>query len=309
MITVKDVKKAYGRIRDTVIHTPLLPMKFGDANLYLKCENLQRGGSFKIRGAFNSVAALSPAQRKKGVIAYSSGNHAQGVALAGKILGVKATIVMLNASIKEKVEQTKAYDAEVILGGNSSTEIKEVAEKLAEQKGYTIIPPFNHPNTMAGQGSVGLEILEDLKDVKTVVVPIGGGGLISGVAAAIKGLKKGVRVIGVEPEGAPKMSRSLHAGQLVTLPGTSTIADGLKPVRAGELTFEVVRKLVDEVITVADGEILAGMSHLIKKEKLMVEPSGAASFAAVQSGKVPIKGKTVCVLSGGNANFELLKTL
>jgi threonine dehydratase len=309
MITTKDVRAAYGRVKNFVIHTPLLPMKFGDPNLYLKCENLQRGGAFKIRGAYNSIAALSPAQRKKGVVAYSSGNHAQGVALAARVLEVKAVIVMLNQSVKEKLEQTRAYGAEVILGGEKSEEIKAKAEALAKERGYTVIPPFNHPNTMAGQGTVGLEILEDLKDVKTIVCPVGGGGLISGVAVAVKGSKKGVRVIGVEPEGAPKMSRSLHAGQLVTLPGTNTIADGLKPVRAGELTFEVVTKLVDEVITVADGEILAGMSHLIKKEKLMVEPSGAASFAAVQSGKVPVKGKTVCILSGGNANFELLKTL
>jgi threonine dehydratase len=162
---------------------------------------------------------------------------------------------------------------------------------------------------MAGQGTVGLEILKDMGDVKTVVVPIGGGGLISGVATAVKNSKKGIRVVGVEPEGAPKISRSLHAGQLVTLQGTSTIADGLKPVRAGELTFEVIRKLVDDVVTVSDGEILAAMGHLVKREKLMVEPSGAASFAAVQSGKVPVRGKTVCILSGGNANFEIVKGL
>jgi threonine dehydratase len=309
MISLRDVRQARERVRSVVVRTPLLAAKFGPENLFFKCENLQRGGAFKIRGAYNSICRLPPARRKRGVVAYSSGNHAQGVALAARILKVPATVVMLNGSIAEKVEQTRAYGADVVLGGNASEEIKAKAEQIASEKGLTLIPPFNHPDTMAGQGTTGLEILEDLKTVKTLVVPIGGGGLISGIAVAVKGSRKGVRIVGVEPEGAPKITRSLHAGHLVTLPATHTIADGLKPVRAGELTFEVIQKLVDEVVTVADGEILAAMAHLIRKEKLMVEPSGAASFAAVQSGKVEIRGPTVCVLSGGNANFELVKTL
>lgn len=309
MITLDDIRRAQQRLDGVVIQTPLLPLKFGAKGIFLKCENLQLAGSFKIRGAYNNIAQLSAEQKKRGVVAYSSGNHAQGVALAARMMGVPATIVMLNSSISEKVDQTKAYGAEVILGGNLSEEIKARAEKVAAERGYAVVQPFNQAGTIAGQGTVGLEILAALPQVETVVVQIGGGGLISGIATAIKSLRKQAHVIGVEPAGAPKMTRALEAGGPVTLPGTDTIADGLKPVRCGDLTYAHVKAHVERVVLVTDDEIRDGMRHLIRREKLMVEPSGAAAFAAVQCGKVEAKGPTAIVLSGGNADLGLVKSL
>jgi threonine dehydratase len=309
MVTLADIRQARERIKAVAIHTPLLAAKFGPANVYFKCENLQRGGAFKIRGAYNNLAQLTPDVRARGVTAYSSGNHAQAVALAAKLFGVPATLVMLNQSVAEKVAQTEEYGAEVIFGGDSSEKIKTRAERIAADRGMTVIPPFNHPWTIAGQGTAGIEILEDLPEVETVVVPIGGGGLISGIATAVKETRPSVRMIGVEPEGAPKMLESLRAGQLVTLPSTNTIADGLKPVRAGDLTFAAVRSYVDDVVLVPDSAIVEAVAQLMKQEKLVVEPSGAASFAAVRSGKVAVSGPTVCVLSGGNITADLLRSL
>ena len=309
MVTLADIRQARERIKAVAIHTPLLPAKFGRQSVYFKCENLQRGGAFKIRGAYNNLVELAPDVRARGVIAYSSGNHAQAVALSAKLFGVPATIVMLNQSVSEKVAQTKAYGAEVIFGGDSSEEIRACAERVAAGHGMTLIPPFNHPGTIAGQGTVGLEILEDLAEVKALVVPIGGGGLISGIATAVKELCPSVRVIGVEPEGAPTLFESLRAGRLVTLTGTNTIADGLKPVRAGDLTFEAVRRYVDEVVLVPDSAIMEAVAQLVKQEKLVVEPSGAASLAAVRAGKIVVSAPTVCVLSGGNITAELLRGL
>lgn len=309
MVSLDEIRQARERIRRVALHTPLLPAKFGPDHVWLKCENLQRGGAFKIRGAYNSILRLDPAARARGVTAYSSGNHAQAVALAAKLVGVPACIVMLDQSIPEKLDQTRAYGAEVILGGASSEQIKNRAEALARERGYAIIHPFDHPDTIAGQGTVGLEILEDLPDVRTVVVPIGGGGLISGIAAALKETRPDVRVIGVEPEGAAKMYESRRAGRLITLPGTNTIADGLKPVRGGELTFQHIQRFVDEIVLVSDPQMLDAMGRLIRQEKLVVEPSGAAAFAAVLAGRVRIDGNTVCVLSGGNLRLDLLKSL
>lgn len=306
MITLQDVKRAAKVVSKVAIRTPLLPMKFGERpDVWLKCENLQRAGAFKVRGAYHLVATLSPKVRRRGVVAYSSGNHAQGVALAAQLLGVPAVIVMLDQSVPHKVEGTKSYGAEVILGGASSEAIKDRAEAIAAERGMTLVPPFNHPKIIAGQGTVALEILQQLPSVKCVLVPIGGGGLTSGVATVLKTAKRGIRVIGVEPEGAAKMHDSLAKGELVTLPGTNTIADGLKPVRAGELTFEHVRRYVDEVVLVSDAEILDAARHLILKEKLVVEPSGAATVAAIRSGRARLpKGPAVAVLSGGNADVE-----
>lgn len=303
MITLDDLRDAHERVKRVTLRTPILPLKFSDRpDVFLKCENLQRTGAFKLRGAYNTISRLPASCR--GVTASSSGNHAQGVALAAKTCGKSACIVMLNSSIRTKVEGTKSYGAEVILGGETSVLIKERAEREAAERGFTYVPPFNHPHIIAGQGTVGLEILEDLPGVKAVVVPIGGGGLSSGVSTAIKESNPGVKVFGVEPVGAANMYESLKAGELVTLPRVDTVADGLKPLRAGDLTFAHVRKYVDEVVLVTDEEILDAARHLILKEKLVVEPSGAATVAAIRAGKLKLPdGPVVAVLSGGNADL------
>jgi threonine dehydratase len=310
VISLADIRRARKRIEKAVLRTPVLPLKVGRPDTWLKCENLQRSGSFKLRGAFNKIASLSPAERKRGVVAYSSGNHAQGVALAGQIFGIPTAIVMLDQSVAHKVEGTKSYGAEVIFGGTSSEEIKARAEAIAVERQRTLIRPFDDAFIIAGQGTIGLEIVEQVKDLKAVVVPVGGGGLSSGVATAVKSLRPRVKVFGAEPAGAPKMSESLKKGELVTLPGTNTVADGLKPVRASDITFEHVRKFVDDVVLVSDEEILAATRHLIYREKLVVEPSGAATTAAILSDKLKLpKGAVVAVISGGNVDLRLVPGL
>ncbi len=302
MVTLADIRAAHEVVSKVAIRTPILPLKFSDReHTYVKCENLQRTGAFKIRGAYNRISRL-PASCP-GVTASSSGNHAQAVALAARLRGIKACVVMLDQSMPHKVEGTKSYGAEVILGGRTSTAIKERAEREAAERGYVYVPPFNDPDIIAGQGTAGLEIVQDLPDVKAVVIQIGGGGLISGVATAVKESRPGVKVFGVEPTGATAMYESIRKGELVTLADTNTIADGLKPIRVGELTLEHVRKYVDEIVLVTDEAILEATRHLILREKLVVEPSGAATLAAVRSGKLKLPdGPVVLLLSGGNAD-------
>jgi len=304
MVKLSDIRAAAVRIKDIAIETPLLPVKFSERpGLFLKCENLQRTGAFKIRGAANRVARLP--KSCKGVTASSSGNHAQAVAYAARARGIQACVVMLDQSVAHKIEGTKGYGAEVILGGPDSVLITRRAKKEAEERGWTFIPPFNDPDIIAGQGTVGLEIARQLKDVKAVVVQIGGGGLISGVATAIKEALPKCKVFGVEPEGAPTMSRAVEAGKVVTLESTKTVADGLKPLEVGPLTLEHVERYVDGLALVSDEEILEAARHLLLKEKLVVEPSGAAALAAVRSGKLKLpKGPVAVVLSGGNADLR-----
>jgi threonine dehydratase len=306
MVTLADIRAAHKIVSKVAIRTPILPLKFFDRpDTYVKCENLQRTGAFKIRGAYNRIAKLP--KSCKGVTASSSGNHAQAVAYAARSRGIKACIVMLNQSVPHKVEGTKSYGAEVILGGDNSVLITERAEREAAERGYTFVHPFNHPDIIAGQGTVGLEIVQDLKDVKSVIVQIGGGGLSSGVATAVKESNPKIKLFGVEPEGAPAMRAALDAGKLVTLPSVNTIADGLKPLRVGDLTLQHIGKYADDVVLVSDDEILAATRHLILKEKLVVEPSGAAALAAVMSGKLKLpKGPAVAILSGGNADLKMI---
>ena len=306
MVTLADIRAAQKVVSKIVIRTPILPVKFSDRpETFVKCENLQRTGAFKLRGALYRISKLP--KSCKGVTASSSGNHAQAVALAAKLRGIKACIVMLDQSVPHKIEGTKSYGAEVILGGTTSVVIKERAEREAAERGYVYVPPFNDPDIIAGQGTVGLEIVQDMPGVKAVVVQIGGGGLSSGVATAVKETNPRIKVFGVEPAGAAKMLPSLKAGKIVTIDKIDTIADGLKPTRVEELTFEAVGKYVDEVVTVTDDEILAAMRHLVLKEKLVVEPSGAASFAAIMAGKLKLpKGPVVAILSGGNADLKLV---
>ena len=306
MVTLADIRAAHKIVSKVAIRTPILPLKFFDRpDTFVKCENLQRTGAFKIRGAFNRIARLP--KSCKGVTASSSGNHAQAVALAARMRGIKACIVMLDQSVPHKVEGTKSYGAEVILGGNNSVLITERAEREAQERGYVFVPPFNDPHIIAGQGTVGLEIVQDLKDVKSVIVQIGGGGLSSGVMTAVKESNPKIKLFGVEPAGAAKMRAALDAGKLVTLPSVDTIADGLKPLRVGNLTLEHVGKYADDVVLVSDEEILATTRHLVLKEKLVVEPSGAAALAAVMFGKLQLpKGPAVAILSGGNADLKMI---
>jgi threonine dehydratase len=304
MVSLAEIRAAREAVAAAAIRTPLLPLKVCERpGVYLKCENLQRGGAFKIRGAFHKISRLPSGC--PGVTASSSGNHAQAVALAAARRGLKAVIVMLDQSVPHKLEATRALGAEVILGGRTSVAIKERAEREAAERGFVYVPPFDDPEIIAGQGTVGLEILEDLPDVRSVVVPVGGGGLISGIAAAIKESRPHVRIFGAEPEGAPKMTLSLQRGQIVTIPEPQTVADGLKPSRVGELTFEHARRYVDGMALVSDAEILAAARHLLLREKLVAEPSGAAALAAILSGKLPLPdGPAVAVLSGGNADLR-----
>ena len=264
-------------------------------------------GAFKIRGAYNMLAQLPPEALQRGVITYSSGNHGQAVALAARTLGAPAVIVMPTTAPSIKVEGARAYGAEVTFAGTTSLDRKQRAEELARERRLTIVPPFDHSMIIAGQGTVGLEILEQCPDVGAVLVEVGGGGLSSGVSAAIKQRAPHIRVVGVEPEGAPKMKRSLEAGHVVTLDKTGSIADGLLTVRPGDLTFEHVRAFVDEVVTVPDDEIVRAISWLFRNARLVVEPSGAVTVAALMRNLghiAPSRGPVVAIVSGGNVEPE-----
>ena len=312
LVTLADIEAAAGRVRAAARVTPLIEVAYpasapgastGGARLWLKCENFQPMGAFKIRGAYNMVAQLPPEDVQRGVITYSSGNHGQAVALAAKLLGVHAVIVMPTTAPAVKVEGARGFGAEGTFAGTTSLERKQRAEEIAAERGLTMVPPFDHPMIIAGQGTVGLEILEQCPDVATVVVEVGGGGLSSGVAAAIKQRAPHVRVVGVEPEGAAKMKRSLEAGAPVTLDKVASIADGLMTVRPGDLTFEHVRRYVDEVVTIAEADIIRGIAWLYRHARIVVEPSGAVTTAAVMRGLGgidPSKGPVVAIVSGGN---------
>lgn len=277
------------------------------SSVFLKCENLQPMGAFKIRGAYNMIAQLPADALKRGVITYSSGNHGQAVALAARRLGAPAVIVMPTTAPAVKVEGARSYGAEVIFEGTTSLHRQARAEKEAAARGLTMVPPFDHRWIITGQGTAGLEILEQCPDVATVVVPVGGGGLASGTAAAIKQAKPSVRIVAVEPEGAAKMSASMAAGHPVTLPSSASIADGLMNLRPGDLTFAHVRQFVDAVVTVSDADLAASVKWLARNARLVVEPSGAATLAAVALGLGGIdasQGKVVAIVSGGNVAPE-----
>ena len=310
MITLEDIRQAAERVRPVARVTPLVDVSgLARHPLFLKCESLQPGGAFKIRGAYNMVAQLTPEQRQRGVVTYSSGNHGQAMALAARELGAPAVVVMPTTAPPIKIEGARAFGAEVIFAGTTSTERRTRAEEEAAARGLTMVPPFDHEWIIAGQGTLGLEVLEQAPDVATILVPVGGGGLLAGVAAAVKLSKPGVRVIGVEPSGAAAMKASLAAGEPVTLPKTESIADGLMPVRPGDLTFAHAREYVDEVITVDDAQIIDAVIWLFTKAKIVAEPSGAATAAAALSGRVPSPGPVVAIVSGGNISLDRLEEL
>ncbi len=302
-VTIESVRDAARGLRGVAVRTPLLPAGWLServgAEVRLKCESFQPIGAFKLRGAYTMVARLPESERARGVITYSSGNHAQAVAFAARAFGITAVIVMPENAPAVKVEGTRRLGGEVVLEGVTSEERRARAEAIREERGLVMIPPFDHPDIIAGQGTVGLEILEDWPEVETILVPIGGGGLISGVAAAVKGSGAGTRVVGVEPIGSAAMRRSLDARELVTLDRVDSIADGLLPTRVGELTFAHCRDLVDDVVLVDDDAIRRAAGLLLARGKLLAEYSGAATTAALLAGAWS-GGRVAAVISGGN---------
>jgi threonine dehydratase len=300
-------------VRGVALHTPLVPCTRGeeDRALYFKAESLQPTGAFKLRGAYNKISSLSPEDQRRGVVAHSSGNHAQAVAYAARSLGVRAVIVMPRGAARVKLDATAAFGAEIVLVGNDSSERVRRAEELAAEHGYVPVPPYDDETLIAGQGTVGLEILEDLPDVEAVLVPVSGGGLISGVAAALKLSRSDIRVIGVEPELAADARASLRSGKLVELPAEQvgrTIADGLRVRRLGDVPFEHVRAFVDDIVAVSEDEILEAMRRLALRVRLVAEPSGAVTFAAhlFHQAELPPTRLNVAIVSGGNVEPHLL---
>ncbi|HEY7236890.1 MAG TPA: threonine/serine dehydratase [Gemmatimonadaceae bacterium] len=307
MPTLADIRAARERIGDRVHHTPLLSARrIGDpvgAVLYHKCESLQKTGSFKVRGALNRLALLDDTARGRGVITVSAGNHAQALAWAARDAGVRCTVVMPTTASRTKVDASRGYGAEVVLHGASGIEAFARAHELSVERSLTFVHPFDDEAIMAGQGTLGLEIMEQIDNIDDVVVPIGGGGLIAGVVVAIKEQRPSVRVYGVEPEGAAVMRKSLDADRPVRLDSMKTIADGLAAPMAGDRTFPIVKTYVDDVVLVSDEEITTAMRELLFSAKLLAEGAGAAATAAVMSGKIPVEGRrVVAIVSGGNVD-------
>jgi threonine dehydratase len=310
LVTLEDIRAAARRVAPIARVTPLVDVSTAaERPLALKCENLQPGGAFKIRGAYNMVAQLTDDQRRRGVITYSSGNHGQAMALAARELGAPAVVVMPKTAPRIKIEGARSFGAEVIFEGTTSIDRRVRAEREAAARGLTMVPPFDHEWIIAGQGTAGLEILEQRPDVGAVLIPIGGGGLIAGVAAAIKLTRPTVKVIGVEPEGAAAMKASVEAGHPVTLEKTETIADGLMPVRPGDLTFAHVRRFVDCIVTVTDLQIIDAVLWLFTNAKIVAEPSGAATVAAALTAKPRLPAPVVAIVSGGNIGLDKLEEL
>lgn len=310
-VALDAIRDAARRISGVALRTPLVDVTAAaERPLHLKCENLQPIGAFKIRGAYNMIARLEPAVRARGVITYSSGNHGAAVAYAAKRLGIPSVIVMPTTAPDVKVRGARALGAEVVFEGTTTLHRKARAEQEQAARGLVMVPPFDHEWIIEGQGTAGLEIIEQLPEVATVIVPVGGGGLIAGVSTAVKALKPGVRIVGVEPAGAPKMSASLAAGHPVTLDKTSSIADGLLAVRPGELTFAHVARLVDEIVQVDERAIACATLWLFSRARLVVEPSGAVGVAALLEGNITTgEGPSVAVLSGGNIALDTLVEL
>ena len=304
-VGIDEIRQARERIQGIVRRTPLVPaaiLPVPDGNeLWLKAENLQRTASFKIRGAYNAVAGLDEAAKASGVITYSSGNHGQAVACAAHLLGVPAVVVMPEDAMAVKVEATRRWGANVVFAGTTSLDRQERALQLVEECYYTVIPPFDDRRIIAGQGTAGLEILEQLPEVEAVLVPVGGGGLVSGIASAVKAVRPDVKVIGVEPEGAADAQESLRQQRLVTWEHVETVADGLRTSRIGELNFATMRELLDAIVTVTEDEILRSVGLLALNEKLVAEPSGAVTTAAILFGGSGLRNsRVVAVISGGN---------
>jgi threonine dehydratase len=315
MVSLEEINEAQARLLGITARTRLIEFDLPESaarRLFLKPENQQPIGAFKLRGAYNKIASLSQEDRKRGVISYSSGNHAQGVAYAARALGVKAVIVMPENAPAIKREATAALGAEIVIVGPGSAERQLKAEELAAQRGYVIVPPYNDEQIIAGQGTMGLEILEDLPEVETVLAPVGGGGMISGVAAAIKLSKPGIKVIGVEPLLAADAQASLRSGKIVQFPAeqvSRTVADGLRTQSIGPINFEHIRRYVDDIVTVTEDEIREAVRLLAANPKTVAEPSGAVAVAGFlfHRDQLPKTKLNVAIISGGNIDPKMLE--
>jgi threonine dehydratase len=306
-ITFADVEAAAARLRGVAQRTPVMTSRTADditgARLFFKCENLQRIGAFKFRGAYNALAQFTPAQKTHGAIAFSSGNHAQAIALAARLLGMPSLIVMPQDAPPLKIAATRGYGAEVILYDRYAQDREALGNALAGERTMTLIPPYDHAQVMAGQGTAALELIEDAGPLDVLLVCVGGGGLISGCATAAKRLAPDCRVIGVEPEAGNDVQLSLRSGEIVHIDVPKTIADGAQTQHAGKLTFPVIQALVDDVLTVSDGQLVRTMRFFMERMKLVVEPTGCLAAAAALEGVLPLRGKRVGVIvSGGNVD-------
>jgi threonine dehydratase len=313
-VTLADVRAAAARLKGIAHRTPVLTSRTLDGRtggqIFLKCENFQRMGAFKFRGAYNRIVQLDDAGRRAGVVAFSSGNHAQGVALASALLGVPAVIVMPSDAPKSKVAATREYGAEVIFYDRHHSHRAQIAQRICDERGATLVPPFDDPEIIAGQGTVGLELVEELTGLEMIVTPVGGGGLLSGTAVAARAINSEIQLFGVEPQAGDDFARSLRAGERVHIEVPETIADGLQTQSPGELTFGLVQTLTQGIVTVSDAELRRAMAFAFERMKIVIEPSGAAALAAVLSGKLDVRGKRVAVvISGGNVDIDRFSAL
>lgn len=280
------------------------------ARAFFKCENLQRGGAFKIRGAANFILSMPPEQAARGVVAYSSGNHAQAVAIAARQVGTRATLVMPTDAPRSKVEATRAYGAAIVSYDRLRENREAIGSAIAKESGATLVPPFDHPLIIAGQGTAALELLEEAPDLDALIAPVGGGGLLSGCAIAARSVNANIRIFGAEPEDANDTFLSLRAGERVEIPPPKTLADGLRATRPGEITFPILRELAEQILLVTEEEIRCALRFLLTRLKILVEPSGAVAAAAVLYRKLPLEVRSVgVILSGGNVDFEVLQSL
>ncbi len=307
-INFDNITQAAARIAGVANRTPVLTSRtanaLADAELFFKCENFQRMGAFKFRGAYNALAQFTPEQRKLGVCAFSSGNHAQGIALSAKLLGIPAAIVMPLDSPAVKMAATRGYGAEVITYDRYKEDRIAIGQKLADERGMTLIPPYDHAHVMAGQGTTALELLEEVGPLDTLLVCLGGGGLISGCAVAAKHLNPKIRVIGVEPEAGNDAQQSKRAGKIIKIDTPKTIADGAQTQFVGNLTFPVIQALVDDIVTVSDAQLIEAMRFAASRMKMVIEPTGALAMAAAMQGAVDVKGQRVgVIISGGNVDI------
>ena len=310
-ISFEDVAQAAQRLKGVAHRTPVLSSRMANelsgAELFFKCENFQRMGAFKFRGAYNALAQFSPEQKQRGVCAFSSGNHAQGIALSAQILGIPAAIVMPLDSPTVKLAATRGYGAEVITYDRYKEDRMAIGQKLADERGMTLIPPYDHAHVMAGQGTAALELLQEVGDLDTLIVCLGGGGLISGCAVAAKHLNPKIRVIGVEPEAGNDAQQSKRAGVIVKIDTPKTIADGAQTQFVGQLTFPIIQELVDEIVTVSDAQLIEAMRFAASRMKMVIEPTGGLAMAAAMQGAVDVRGQRVgIIVSGGNVDIAQL---